>query len=383
MTVRLHFLSLFKFLVVGLALMSFLQKDPIIKYMMAPTIESSLTVEEPIVISYEDTLSGAPIFLHKSNDGIPLYYFKKIREQVCYDSECRLLDIVVYWNITGRYLGFELPKKEFLSKTDHEPFSESEYQRLHSLLADSSIPLDAVSFDEIAEKPSNKIMGLDAISGATSKNIAEMVVKGAAYTTYKLWNIVNGPTMDHISNLTNKQLNSSLTYLILQSSNGYDRLWALNHLDKKIALTSELKSGLLEIIASEDFYLSLKAIQAISPFHLNDRDLQERLFSMYGNINYSIQKEILKTLTLAPTLSDEVIIQSRAMLNQLNGQQLDAVLKLYEIHEINDLETSEAIAGILDIANRYVSKKAYDFLIKNSTNYPSIFKSLEVYEANN
>lgn len=383
MTVRLHFLSLFKFLVVGLALMSFLQKDPIIKYMMAPTIESSLTVEDPIVISYEDTLSGAPIFLHKSNDGIPLYYFKKIREQVCYDSECRLLDIVVYWNITGRYLGFELPKKEFLSKTDHEPFSESEYQRLHSLLADTSIPLDAVTFDKLTEKPSNKVMGLDAISGATSKSVAEMVVKGAAYTTYKLWNIVNGPTMDYISNLTTKQLNSNLTYLILQSSNSNDRLWALNHLDKKIALTSELKNDLLEIIASKDFYLSLKAIQAISPLHLNDSDLQERLFSMYGNINYSIQKEILKTLTLAPTLSDEVLIKSRAMLKQLNGQQLDALLKLYEIHKINDLETSKAIAGILDNENRYVSKKAYDFLIKNSTNYPSIMESLEVYEGSN
>ena len=128
-----------------------------------------------------------------------------------------MLDIVVYWNITGRYLGFELPKGEFLSKYNHEPFSESEYQRLHTLLADSSIPLDAVSFEKLLEQPRNEEGTVDAVSGATSKSVAGMVVKGAAYTTYKLWNIVNGPTMDFVSELTEKQLTPTLIHRILQS----------------------------------------------------------------------------------------------------------------------------------------------------------------------
>ena len=173
---------------IGLVLTSFLQEKQPIKYMQVATIEPSAADEPSIVVTLKDSVTNETVFLRKTKDNIPLHYFKKVIGEVCDDEECRLLDILVYWNITGRYLGFELPKGEFLSKHDHEPFSESEYQRLHTLLADSSIPLDAVSFEKLVEQPNNEEGTVDAVSGATSKSVAEMVVKGAAYTTYKLWN---------------------------------------------------------------------------------------------------------------------------------------------------------------------------------------------------
>jgi hypothetical protein len=43
----------------------------------------------------------------------------------------RPLDIILHWSISGRYLGFEMPKGEFLSKTDHDPFSRKEYLQLN------------------------------------------------------------------------------------------------------------------------------------------------------------------------------------------------------------------------------------------------------------
>ena len=210
-----------------LILIFFQEKHPI-KYMQVATIESSPAGEPSIVVTFKDSVTNETIYLRKTKDNIPLHYFKKVIGEVCYDDECRLLDIIVYWNITGRYLGFELPKGEFLSKYDHDPFSENEYQRLHTLLADSSIPLDAVSFEKLVEQPKNDEGVVDAVSGATSKSVADMVVKGAAYTTYKLWNIVNGPTMDIVSELTGKQLTPTLIQRILQSPDNNDRLWALN-----------------------------------------------------------------------------------------------------------------------------------------------------------
>ena len=320
----------FGVVIVGLIvlILTFFQEKYPIKYMQVATIESSPADGPSIVVTIKDSVTNETVSLRKIKDNILLDYYKKVKGEVCYDDECRLLDIVVYWNITGRYLGFELPKEEFLSKYNHEPFSESEYQRLHTLLADSSIPLDAVSFEKLLEQPRNEEGTVDAVSGATSKSVAGMVVKGAAYTTYKLWNIVNGPTMDFVSELTEKQLTPTLIHRILQSSDNNDKLWALNRIDTTTELTLDLEASLLEIISSDDFYLAYSAIHAIDPVHLNASDLQERLFSIYANVNHSIQKELLKKLMQSPFLSSEVVGASRDLLIQLNGQQLNDLLKL-------------------------------------------------------
>lgn len=372
----------FGVVIVGLIvlILTFFQEKYPIKYMQVATIESSPADGPSIVVTIKDSVTNETVSLRKIKDNILLDYYKKVKGEVCYDDECRLLDIVVYWNITGRYLGFELPKEEFLSKYNHEPFSESEYQRLHTLLADSSIPLDAVSFEKLLEQPRNEEGTVDAVSGATSKSVAGMVVKGAAYTTYKLWNIVNGPTMDFVSELTEKQLTPTLIHRILQSSDNNDKLWALNRIDTTTELTLDLEASLLEIISSDDFYLAYSAIHAIDPVHLNASDLQERLFSIYANVNHSIQKELLKKLMQSPFLSSEVVGASRDLLIQLNGQQLDDLLKLYTKQGVNDLETFKAVSKILENENKYISEKAYKFLIKIQTDDEFIMESLKVYK---
>ena len=372
----------FGVVIVGLIvlILTFFQEKYPIKYMQVATIESSPADGPSIVVTIKDSVTNETVSLRKIKDNILLDYYKKVKGEVCYDDECRLLDIVVYWNITGRYLGFELPKGEFLSKYNHEPFSESEYQRLHTLLADSSIPLDAVSFEKLLEQPRNEEGTVDAVSAATSKSVAGMVVKGAAYTTYKLWNIVNGPTMDFVSELTEKQLTPTLIHRILQSSDNNDKLWALNRIDTTTELTLDLEASLLEIISSDDFYLAYSAIHAIDPVHLNASDLQERLFSIYADVNHSIQKELLKKLMQSPFLSSEVVGASRDLLIQLNGQQLDDLLKLYTKQGVNDLETFKAVSKILENENKYISEKAYKFLIKIQTDDEFIMESLKVYK---
>lgn len=348
-----------------------------ITYWQEPTIQSPLSNEALIVQSFEESGGGEYLFLQKTKENIPIRYFKTIIGDVCSSKECRLLDIEIYWNITGRYLGFRLPKGEYLSKNDHVPFTEKEYQQLHSILADESLPLDKVSFEELLVKPES---GLDAISGATSKSIADMVVKGAAYTTFKLWNTVNGNTMDKVSELTTKQLNSYLLHLILQSTSVTDKLWALNRLNSSVKLTPQLEDKLLEVIGSNDFYLSYNAIKALSPNHLESNDFQNRLFSIYPKTNHSIRTALLKKLEEAPFLSQIVIQNSRQLLPELNGQQLKKMFQLYSKQQINDKETCLEVVKILRHKNKYISKTAYDFLINQKIDYYGIAEPLKAYE---
>ncbi|MFT7032964.1 MAG: hypothetical protein ACJA2S_001465 [Cyclobacteriaceae bacterium] len=341
---------------------SFMNSKEKLKYTQIATIATDYKLKQTIVIEYRDTLNLDPLNLVKTKDSIPLHYFKDIITEVCFESECRLLDVTVYWNITGRYLGFELPQGEYLSKYDHEPFVDEEYERLNELMASPNLPLGNISFEKLIELPEANEESVDGVSGATTPEVSKMVVKGAAYTTYTLWNIVHGPTMDLVVSLTEEQLNPDLLNLVLKSLDITDRVWALNRIDQNTELSPKLTSSLLDIIFGGDFFLAYSAVNAIKSTHLNSDAMQIALFSSYQKVDHSIKKMIIEKLMESPHLSNEVVESSRTLLNTLNGQQLKSFLKLYSHFEVNDLETCQAIAEVLKNKNQFISKQAYKFL---------------------
>lgn len=357
-----------------------LQQTEEIRYSKAPTIPFDWDNLQTDTISFQDSLSDNVLYQLNIPESIPLFYAQNVRTEVCFDRECRLLNITVYWNITGRYLGFELPIGEFLSKHDHEPFSNDEYARLNDLLADPNLPLGGISFEKLIEIPETVADSIDGISGATTEDVSKMVVKGAAYTTYTLWNVVHGPTQEYVAHLTEKQLSPDLMDLILKSPDINDRVWALNRLSQNTILNPKLTVALLGIISGDDFYLAYSAINAIKAPHLHADTLQIALFSIYKEADHSIKSMIVDKLTEAPYLSPELITASRKLLNKLNGKQLGDLLKLYTKHSINDLKTCKAVAEILKNENRFISRQAYNFLKKSNISDRKISALLYNYE---
>jgi len=370
--------------VVGLllftALSSFLSDKEKLKYSQSPTVAGDNNQDQTYVIVHIDTLSGDSLYLVKTKESIPLHYFKNITTEVCFDNECRLLNITVYWNITGRYLGFELPDGEFLSKHDHEPFSSNEYERLNDLLADPTLPLGEISFAKLIETPETQADSVDGVSGATTEDVTKIVVKGAAYTTYTLWNIVHGPTRDLVAGLTEKQLSPDLIDLILKSPDIDDRVWALDRISQITALNPKLTSTLLDIISGDDFFLTYSVINAIKASHLNSYTLQFALFSIYKEADHSIKRMIVAKLMEAPYLSAELTSTSRNLLGKLNGKQLGDILKLYTMHSIDDLETYKSVAEILKNENRFISRQAFKFLKESNISDREIVALLDNYE---
>jgi hypothetical protein len=366
--------------IVGVIILSsFLQEKEKLKYTQRATITDDHDGITTDTLVFPDSLSSDSLFLLRTGENIPLHYFRRIHTGVCFDNKCRELDIVVYWNITGRYLGFELPEGEFLSKSEHKPFSAEEYERLNELLADSSLPLGGISFNTLIEASKSESGLVDGVSGATSAEVEKIVVKGAAYTTYTLWNMVYGPTRDLVIRHTESQLSPDLIVLILNSPDKSDRVWALNRIDQSIELNSELSSALLNIITGKEFFLTYSAINAIESVHLESDSFQSEFFSKYGEVNHSIKKMIIEKLMEAPYLSLDVVQSSGSLLEQLNGQQLGDFLRLYTRHSIDDLETFRTVARILQNENRYISQKAYEFLMGVNSSDPIIIESLDAY----
>lgn len=345
------------FLLLPLVFYTCLANKKTIKYTAKYTLTDSVNINQLDTTGFGDTL-----FLIKNNSGIPLYYFQKIHTGVCFDNKCRLLDILIYWHITGRYRGFELPPGEFLSKTDHEPFDAGEYERLNEILQNPAIPFNKISYNQLMKETPSNNPEIDGISGATSEAVSEYVIKGAAYTTYKIWKIVYGPTQDFIKYFTKKHLSPSVIFSILRNPDNTDKVWAMEQIDERINLTPELSEQLLKFIGGNDFYLAYSAINAIDPIHLDDEKLQDSIFSKYRKADPSIRSLILNKLKKAPFIAEGIVVNSRNMLKELNGKDLGDFLKLYSTHEVRDEETLNEISKLLDHENSFISRQAREFL---------------------
>ena len=356
------------------------QSLPEIRYTQPAAILFDWDGLQSNTISFPDTLTGETLLQIKTPDGIPLYYAKDILTNVCFDNECRPLNLSIYWNITGRYLGFGLPEEEFLSRYDHEPFTDEDYSHLNTLLADPYLPLGDVSFEKLIQPLRIPADSIDAVSGATSKDVLPYVVEGAAYTTYTMWNIVYGPAQAQVISITEQEMTPALLALILQSPSSTDKIWGLRKIDGARELDENVEGILLDIVEGEDFFATYSALQVIKPVHLRSESLQIGLFSKYEQLNHSLRKEIIERLKEAPEISPEVIKRSRNLLEGLNGTQLGYMLELYNQHSIKDKMICRSVARLLEKDNKFIAGKAYRYLANMETEDESIIQALKKYK---
>lgn len=368
--------SIFPVLLTMLAFTSFRDSGKI-SYFQSQT----LMEEADTVVGFPSMTDGIPdtLFQIRSASGDPISYHKKIYTGVCFDNECRMLDIVLYWNITGRYLGFELPEGEFLSKFDHEPFTEGEYERLHGLLADLLSPLGMYAFNELAPKPTVEEEEVDGITSATSKDILEYVVEGAAFTTYTLRTLVYGPIQNEVESLTREALSEELVLKILESPDVGDKIWALGEVRNNLSLSPGLRDAIFGYINNENYSLAERAIHAIDGDELGSDTLQLLLLDKFYQSDYGLKKLILDKLKEAPQLDDKVKANLAQNLKKWEGALLSNVLDLYIAQKVFDIETCRMVSELLQNSNRYISQKAFNFLENSGQSDEDIDRELESY----
>ncbi len=354
-----------------------------IKYLTEFTIPFDELDEFLDTVTISDTQSANTLYQVNSKEGYPLFYFQQVTDDVCFDSKCRPIDLTIYWNITGRYLGFLLENGEFLSRRDHDEFNADDYQTLHQLLADPHLPFSDLTFEELVNQQDSDYENVDGTSGATSKDIAAYVVDGAAYTTFLLWKNIYGPSQIAVQSATKKQLHPKLIWHILRSPSHIDQLWALRTIEPDEKLNPEIEKRILKLIEKEDFYVSLTAISILSEYHLRSEKLQHGLFSIYEKKPSGIRKPILEKLSEASSISPELISASYLILPKLNGTELDQWLTLYEKFDLTDSKMCKEIALIVDNPNIFIAKKAYDFLANAPCQGREIEKALKSFEVRN
>ena len=313
-----------------------------------------------------DSLLDQQIYQVSTSHGIPKHYYMQLNTGVCFDNQCRPLSILVYWNITGRYLGFKLEDGEFLSKYDHEPFSVDEYKKLHQLLADPFLPLGEYAFEELVRDTTTMESPVDGVSGATSEDVLDYIVPGAAYTTYKLWNVVYGPIQQQVIQQTEKQLDAELFNKILESTDQSDITWAL----ERIALIKELDEQTINLIADiiveGEYFQAYLALRSLSQEQLDIDHLQKQLIRLLSKADQGVIDLILERLMHANKLGSMAIDESLEQISSLNGMQLLNLLNLFEHHQVSDQRLCPLLNEAMVNQNTYIKNQMISFYEKLS-----------------
>lgn len=349
-----------------------------ISYFQQRTISLKPHSTEELQIDMGDSIpENNSLFRVISIEQVPIYYYREIFSAVCFDNECRPLSINLYWNITGRYLGFELLDGEFLSKTDHEPFTAKEYEKLHQILNNESTPLAHLDYNQLIIDPnSHGLEDIDAISTATPENIAPYVVQGAAYTTYKLWHLIHGVTKNEVQNLTIKEISPELLIRVLKSPDQADKIWALEHIDGYVELIPDLKSKLFELMEGDDYIVAEKALKAINKSEIESYDIQKLLLKALIKGNYNIQILVITKMQDCKTLMDSVKMELVENIGVLNGQVLQKALQVLGKQKLT-AEMYHKIAELLQSENRFISNSVKIFLRNENIKEPQILSLLE------
>jgi len=338
------------------------------RYFLDPTVTQQSGTEQHTLIDTgkQGKLGKDTLFQIRTAEGEPMAYYRKIKQEACFDGKCRPLNVWVYWNITGRYLGLALPPGEFLSKTEHVPFTRAEYWRLNGLLADSLSPLGQWKIQQI--KKTSGEADLDGITGATTPSIAPYVVKGALYTTYVLWHVIYGNTQQEVMRLTAAQLTPNLIAKIISGKDRSDRLWVLPYLTET-DLAPTLQDSLLAMINEENYSLSERVIKLLPAKSLDDPLMQNKWVAQLKVVHYALQSLLLEKLMHASTLYPASAVALAEQMKHLNGKPLANIFKLYRKFQVSDKRVMRVVTELSNSDNGYVAHMAKDYLTNNQ--YPT------------
>lgn len=330
--------------------------------------QNELTLDFPVakinnkVVYDEVEKKNVTLYQYISEKGFPIYYSRNIHTGVCYDNQCKMLNITLYWNPTGRYLGFELPEKEFLSKDDHLPFTEEEYIRLNMLLSDPKLPLGDFTYNQIAAKNKAALYSVDGVSGATAKDVLEYVIKGSAYTTYTIYELVYGDTQTEVEAWTNMVLSDEYLEDILTESPYRDKLWAIDMVRGKLANFPKSRGIILDLMGSEDFSLAEKCLNSLVAEDLEDEEVQNSLIDQFKSFDFGMKSRTVRLLKDTPQLYPEVLAELNEDLPSMEVPIIAGILDVYKNKGIDDPASISTVKEIAKSENSFLARKAKDYL---------------------
>lgn len=240
-------------------------------------------------------------------------YKSRVKTPVCERKVCYDVELIFYWNLVGDFVKYELIPGVPLTKRQHEPFTDADYQKLSELLADKAPAFPNFKKDELVSKVGNNI---DATSGATITVVKGQTIEGAIYSCYTLWQIANREVVELIRQHTVKKLEKKVV----------QNIGAINTQDANYFLVDNFKKAdfisysatVQDLIKRSKGYFAKNAIEKMPDEMFSRLELQTFFSEQYYNhLDYFAQTALLERLQNKPIVNQLAL----TLIQNLNTDQ--------------------------------------------------------------
>jgi len=332
-----------------------------------------------LFFNFNDSIPDDTLKLYFSSDNLPVVFSRDISTAVCFDSLCRFVNLTLYWEVFGKYIGYSIRDGDELTKKEHTLFSQSDYIRLNEILNDSLSALKFYSLDKIISAK-NAVGKVDGISGATIPNLEPWIVPEAAFTSFTLWHITYGATHDSIVAYTKKNLLfSDLLICALQNNDPFNQIKALEWISATHLSWDQFIEPALNILHSENYNASKQALKFLKKCNLSEEVLQKQMIPLFENDDLRFKNMVIDYVNSSKQLSISAAKEMINLLKSDNYYMVNTVLTLFAKKYHPDYEDQLHLCTLLRSKNINVANRAYNYLFNFSNQSPFIVRQLTHY----
>ncbi len=273
------------------------------------------------------------VFLFVNDQSEAKFYYQDIFTPVCEDSTlCKPAYITLMWDLLGNYLDFRLDKAEPLTKIDHIPFSDEEYEKLHAVLGDDRSILGSYTKKTINElyhvsTGNHSLDEVDAVTGATPKYIKDQTIEGALYTCHTIWHLGRGGISKMLLNHTKTQLlNEAFLHQLISSDNINYIAFALENL--QFFEASKFHEEIVQVIQNSDHITASQIVRYLPIELVEDSDFNLELWNLFDHVHFLSQKQILDQFTHCKQLSGKLLLDLISYAESAKESQFVQILKI-------------------------------------------------------
>lgn len=258
--------------------------------------------ESPVAfVNVADTIP-MPVFSMKDSLGLPYKYKANIVTPVCESDKCYIIEIDFYWDLIGRFVGYDTIPGMGLTKLDHIPFTHEDYEKLDEILGTRNSVLANYTKEELVEN--TRESEVDGFTGATAQEIKESVISGGVYSCFTLWHIAHGAVEDSIQKATKSMFSEELIKKLVNQGDQQIDYYLINNFSE-----SDFQNYLPELLATipeSEGYYAKNTIEKMPENVLADSLAQDFFSAHFASFNYYTQAALLKKLkpgSLSPALA--------------------------------------------------------------------------------
>ena len=277
-----------------------------------------------------------PVRLSLDARGFPEEYQMPLFTDVCLDRVCNPIDAVLVWDAIGNFRRLDVSLQFPLTKGDHEPFSAEDVARLDQILKNRESILGTYPVDFFVKPPAQSdVDGVDGVSSATPKTVQDAVVPAAAYTSWVLWQWVNGDAAAQLRARTEARCTADYLEHALMMKDAHFHEFALRIMLQKQLYSPEFTAAAFRLVEEEEHGRLALAYLTASPMGQGELNLQ--LITLIGT-DPDVSRRILDYFDGLPEMNREVC--------EKLSEQIQGVQDYSEIHRALSLLEKHAGGGI-------------------------------------